>query len=99
MSCFNSSEKKKSENKKKNGTWFSLGFRAGWLDAAVSSSLTFFSHFRERDKMLLRAILSGKVWNGFLHSKVEKENVLWRFCGDDGHFLHFPSLRGASQQT
>ena len=40
--------------------------------------------------MLLRAILSGGVWNGFLLSKVKKENVPCRFCGapdDDGHLF------------
>ena len=30
------------------------------------------SHLRERDKMLLRAILCGGVWNGFLASSVAK---------------------------
>ena len=55
--------------------------------------------FEERDKMLLRAILSGGVWNGFLLCKVEKEDVPCRFCGapdNDGHLflgLHLPSLR------
>ena len=40
--------------------------------------------------MLLRAILSGGVWNGFLLSKVKKEDVPCRFCGapdNDGHFF------------
>ena len=31
--------------------------------------------------MLLRAILCGWVWNGFLLGKAKKENVLCRFCG------------------
>ena len=57
---------------------------------------------RERDKMLLRAILSGGVWNGFLLGKVKKEDVPCRFCGapdNDGHlfwdctFLPFVELR------
>ena len=47
--------------------------------------------------MLLRAILSGGVWNGFLLSKVKKEDVPCRFCGapdNDGHlfFGTAPSL-------
>ena len=40
--------------------------------------------------MLLRAILSGGVWNGFLLSKVKKEEVPCRFCGapdNDGHLF------------
>ena len=40
--------------------------------------------------MLLRAILSGRVWNGFLLSKVKKEDVPCRFCGapdNDGHLF------------
>ena len=56
------------------------------------------SYLRERDKMLLRAILSGGVWNGFLLSKVKKEDVPCRFCGapdNDGHLFWdctFPSF-------
>ena len=44
----------------------------------------------ERDKMLLRAILSGGVWNGFLLGRAKKEDVPCRFCGQrdgDGHLL------------
>ena len=40
--------------------------------------------------MLLRAILSGGVWNGFLLCKVKKEAVPCRFCGapdNDGHLF------------
>ena len=40
--------------------------------------------------MLLRAIFSGGVWNGFLLGKVKKEDVPCRFCGapdDDGHLF------------
>ena len=36
-------------------------------------------HLRERDKMLLRAILCGGVWNGFLLGKAKKEDVPCRF--------------------
>ena len=47
-------------------------------------------HLRERDKMLLRAILCGGVWNGFLLGKAKKEDVPCRFCGKkdgDGHLF------------
>ena len=40
--------------------------------------------------MLLQAILSGGVWNGFLLGKVKKEDVPCRFCGaldNDGHLF------------
>ena len=33
------------------------------------------SHLRERDNMLLRAILCGDVWNGFFLGKAKKEDV------------------------
>ena len=39
--------------------------------------------------MLLRAILSGGVWNGFLLGWAKKEDVPCRFCGGrdgDGQF-------------
>ena len=38
-------------------------------------------HVRERDKALLRSILVGGVWNGFLLQKVKGQRVLCRFCG------------------
>ena len=72
------------------------------VDLSGSHQLLVSSHLRERDKMLLRAILSGGVWNGFLLSKVKKEDVPCRFCGapdNDGHlfgdctFLPFVELR------
>ena len=40
--------------------------------------------------MLLRAILTGGVWNGFLLSKVKKEDINCRFCNapdNDGHLF------------
>ena len=40
--------------------------------------------------MLLRAILSGGVWNGILLGKVKKEDVPCWFCGapdNDGHLF------------
>ena len=48
------------------------------------------SHLRDRDKMLLRAILCGRIWNGFLLGKAKKEDVPCRFCGKrdgDGHLF------------
>ena len=44
----------------------------------------------EKETKCLRAILSGGVWNGFLLSKVKKEDVPCRFCGapdNDGHLF------------
>ena len=53
--------------------------------------------------MLLRAILSGGVWNGFLLSKVKKEDVPCRFCGapdNHGHLFGIaPSLPSLSFVT
>ena len=48
------------------------------------------SHVRERDKALLRSILVGGVWNGFLSGKVRGNLCLVVFCGEadeDGHLL------------
>ena len=57
------------------------GFRGGFsVDIYGSHQLLVSCHLRERDKMLLRAILSGGVWNGFLLSKVKKEDINCRFC-------------------
>ena len=67
------------------------GFRGGpLLDFRGTMQLLFSSHVRDRDKALLRGILSGGVWNGFLLGKVQGENVLCRFCGGpdgDGHLF------------
>ena len=67
------------------------GFRGGpFLDFEGSMQLLVSSHVRSRDKALLRGILSGGVWNGFLLSKVRGENVPCRFCGGvdgDGHLF------------
>ena len=70
-----------------------LSERQGFLgdefaDFHGSLQLLTSSHLRERDKMLLRAILCGGVWNGFLLGKAKKEDVPCRFCGKrdgDGH--------------
>ena len=68
-------------------------------DISGSHQLFVSSHLRERDKMLLRAILSGGVWTGFLLSMVKKEDVPCRFFGasdHDGHLfwdcIFLPSL-------
>ena len=66
-------------------------FRCGpLLDCDGSMQLLFSSHLRERDKMLLRSILSGGVWNGFLLGNSKKEEVPCQFCGcvdGDGHLF------------
>ena len=50
------------------------GFRGGFsVEFYGSHQLLVSSHLRERDNMLLRAILSGAVWNGFLLSKAKRE--------------------------
>ena len=55
-------------------------------------------HVRERDTALLRSILVGCVWNGFLLVKVRSQEVPCRFCGScdsDGHLFWdctFPPL-------
>ena len=63
---------------------------AEFSDLQGSLQLLDSSHLRERDKMLLRAILCGGVWNGFLLGKAKKEDVPCRFCGKrdgDGHLF------------
>ena len=67
------------------------GFRGGpLLDIRGSHQLLNSSHVRERDKMLLRNVMVGGVWNGFLLGKVSGEVVPCRFCGGtdgDGHLF------------
>ena len=67
------------------------GFRGGFcVDIYGCHQLLVSSHLRERDKMLLRAILSGGVCNGFLLSNVKKEDIHCRFCNapdNDGHLF------------
>ena len=47
------------------------GFRGGpLLDVHGSLQLLNSSHVRERDKALLRSIIIGSVWNGFLLDRV-----------------------------
>ena len=38
-----------------------------------------------RDKALLRGVLVGGVWKGFLLGRVKGQPVPCRFCGGDGH--------------
>ena len=58
------------------------GFRGGrYLDFRGSLKLLSSPHLRRGDKGLLRGILSGGVWNGFLLSFVRGEIVPCRFCG------------------
>ena len=67
------------------------GFRSGpKLDYEVTKQLLFCSQRRERERMLLRSILCGGTWNGFLLGKSKEEDVPCRYCGGsdgDGHFL------------
>ena len=44
---------------------------AQFADIKGSVQLLNSSHLRQRDKMLLRAILCGGVWNGFLLGKAK----------------------------
>ena len=75
------------------------GFRGGHLlDIHGSLQLLNSSHVRERDKALLRSIMVGSVWNGFLLGKVGRSPATCRFCGapdGDGHLFGdctFPPL-------
>ena len=65
------------------------GFREGpFLDFSGTLQLLNSNHVRERDKALLRSVLVGGVWNGFLLSRVRGQRVPCRFCGGndgDGH--------------
>ena len=75
------------------------GFRGGpLLDVYGSLQLLNSSHVRERDKGLLRSVMVGGVWNGFLFGCIRNQAVPCRFCGapdDDGHLFWectFPPL-------
>ena len=75
------------------------GFRGGpLLDIHGSLQLLNSSHVRERDKGLLRSVMVGGVWNGFLLGRVRNHTVPCRFCGapdHDGHLFWectFPPL-------
>ena len=63
------------------------GFRGGpLLDFRGSMQLLDSSHVRDRDKALLRAILSGGVWNGFSlgHYAKRKRFLVAFVVGPDG---------------
>ena len=65
------------------------GFRGGpFLDVSGTLQLLNSDHVRERDKALLRGVLVGGVWNGFLLEKVKNCHVPCRFCGGDDHDGH-----------
>ena len=65
------------------------GFRSGpLLDFHGSLQLFNSSHVRERDKALLRAIMVGGVWNGFLLGHIRGQPVPCRFCGTPDHDGH-----------
>ena len=58
------------------------GLRGGLLlDVTGTWQLIFSSCLREKDKMLLRGILCGGVWNGFLLGRSKEEDVPCRSCG------------------
>ena len=75
------------------------GFRGGpLLDIPGSLQLLNSSRVRDGDKSLLRSIMVGRVWNGFLLNRVKRQPVPCRFCGrpdNDGHLFWectFPPL-------
>ena len=75
------------------------GFWCGpLLDIHGSLQLLNSSHVRERDKGLLRSVMVGGVWNGFLLGRVRNQVLPCRFCGapdHDGHLFWectFPPL-------
>ena len=67
------------------------GFRGGpMLEIAGSLQILYAPHVRESDKALLRSIMVGGVWNGFLLGHARGEIVPCRFCGEvdgDGHLF------------
>ena len=67
------------------------GFLGGeFADFQDSLQLLTSSHLREREEMLLRAILCGGVWNGILLGRAKKQDVPCRFCGKrdgNGHLF------------
>ena len=68
------------------------------MDIRGSLQLLSSSHVREMDKALLRSIMVGGVWNGFLLGRVRGQVVPCPFCGapdGDGHLFGertFPPL-------
>ena len=64
--------------------------RESFLDAFGSLQLLNSAHVRERDKALLRSVMVGRVWNGFLLGSVRGQPVPCRFCSapdGDGHLF------------
>ena len=55
-----------------------------FADLKGSLQLLGSTHLRERDKMLLRAIMCGGVWNGFLLGKAKKEGRSLSFLRKQG---------------
>ena len=75
------------------------GFRCGpSLDVRGSLQFLNSSHVGERDKALLRSVMVGGVWNGFLLGGVRDQSVPCHFCRaleSDGHLFWectFPPL-------
>ena len=75
------------------------GFRGGpLLDVFGSLQLLNSSRVRKRDEALLRSVMVGGVWNGFLLGRVKGQPVPCRCCGGpdgDGHLFWectFPPL-------
>ena len=65
------------------------GFRGGpLLDVHGSLQLLNSSHVRERDNGLLRSVMVGGVWNGFLISRIRNQVLPCRFCGAPDHDCH-----------
>ena len=68
------------------------------MDFSGTLQLLDSSHDRERDKGLLRSIMVGSFWNGFLLGWVRGQPFPCRFCGapdGDGHLFWecaFPPL-------
>ena len=58
------------------------------LDVYGSLQLLNSSHVRERDKGLLRSVMVGGVWNGFLLGRIRNQAVPCRFCGAPDHDGH-----------
>ena len=60
------------------------------FDIMGSQQLLFSLRLWEWGKMVLRAVLVGGVWNGYLFSRSTGEQVLCRFDGEndgDGHLF------------
>ena len=57
------------------------------------------SHLRERDQMLLRAILQEEFRTVFLLSKAKNEDIRCRFCNaPDGHLFQQPRVPSLNEK-